>query len=68
MFIIHIVFLSLKLIYIAKNSSIILMFTKKITVLAKYLDFTNIFSKKLATKVLKQLKINKYGIYFQKSK
>ena len=35
---------------------------KKVIVIAKYLDFANIFLKKLAAKLPKYLNINKYAI------
>lgn len=42
--------------------------TKKIIILAKYLNFIDIFSKKLALKLLKISNINKYVIYLEPDK
>ena len=44
------------------------MFIKKVTILAKYIDFVNVFSKKLAIKLSKYLYINKYAINPEKDK
>ena len=41
---------------------------EKVTVLAKYLDFADVFLKKSAEVLLEQTKINKYAIKLKKSK
>ena len=61
-FIIYIIFLNLELIYLGQNTSIILFFHKKVTILAKYLHFIDILLKKLVLELLKYLSINKYTI------
>lgn len=47
-------------IYPIQKISIILLLTKKSIPLAKYLDFINLFLKKLAAKLLEFSSINKY--------
>lgn len=72
-FIIYITFLWLKekiIIYIASKTQITLLNIKKllISVFTKYLDFVDIFLKKLTTKLFKQLIINKHTINLKKYK
>ena len=52
------------------KASIISLSITKIpkNVFAKYLDFIDIFSKKLVTKLLKHLGLNKYAIDLEKGK
>ena len=45
-----------------------LLLAKKVTILAKYLDFANIFLEKLANIFLKQIEVNEYAIKLQKGK
>ena len=45
-----------------------LLLTNKVNILEKYLDFTDVFSKKLAEVLPKHTKINKYIIKLQKDK
>lgn len=63
-FVIHVIFfsLSLILIYLTKIIYIILLFIKKIKILVRYLDFSNVFSKKNALILLKIIKLNQYFI------
>ena len=44
------------------------LLTKKVTDFAKYLDFVDVFSRKLTKILLKQTKVNEYVIKFEKSK
>lgn len=50
------------LIYPARKAQIALLVAKKITILAKYLDFANMFLKKVAPELLKCSDINKHII------
>ena len=67
-FIIYVAFFSLRLIHLALKTQIVLSLTKKMTILVKYLDFVDIFLKKLTTKLPKYLSINKYTSKLKKSK
>ena len=49
-------------IYLIWETQIVLLNLKKVIILAKYLDFTDLFLKKLAKVVPKQIDINKYAI------
>lgn len=57
-------------IYLACEAQIALLKTNEapITVLAKYLNFTNVFSKKYATILPKYIKINIYAIDLEEGK
>lgn len=62
-FVIHITFLSLSLkilIHSTWEAQIASLVAKKITILIKYLDFVNLFSKKLAAELFKRSTINKH--------
>lgn len=48
------------MIYIAKEIQIILLFAKKVKILAKYSNFSNIFSKKKALILLEIINLNQY--------
>lgn len=63
-FLIHVISfsLSLMLIHFAKKAQIILLITKKVKILAKYPDFSNIFLEKKALILLELIKFNKYTI------
>lgn len=50
------------LVYLACEAQITLLVVEKITILAKYLEFLNILSKKLDAKLLKRFDIKKYLI------
>lgn len=50
----------------ARKTQIALLLAKKVTVLANYLDFTDVFSKKLAEVLLEQIEINKHAIELEK--
>lgn len=68
-FIVYIVYFDRKiLIYSAWKARIILLLIKKITVLAEYLDFIDIFSKKSAVKFFEHSDINKYLINLELGK
>lgn len=47
-FIVYYIFSSLRLIYLSWKSQIILLLSKKVTVLTKYSDFKVVFSKKIS--------------------
>ena len=64
----HVVFLNLKLIYLASKIQIFLLLTKKNTILAKYLDFENLFLKKLAIELPKYSGINMHTINLEDAK
>lgn len=64
-FIIHIVFLypgSKISVYLAQKSQIALLIAKKIAILTKYSDYTNIFFKNLVKELCKYFTINKHSI------
>ena len=62
------IFFSLKPIYLAPKIVIVLLFNKKITILAKYLDLVDMFLNKLAIKLYKYFGINKYIIHQENNK
>lgn len=55
-------------IYPAQNFQITLLMAEKVNILVKYLDFTNIFLKKLAGKLFKYFDINEYLINLEPEK
>ena len=55
-------------IYLACKAQIALLIAEKITILAKYADFANVFLKKLAKVLLERTSINKYAIKLVDSK
>ena len=66
---VHVAFLTSKMsIHLARKSQIALLIAKKVTVLAKYSDFANIFSKKSSEMLLKYAGINGYAIKLENSK
>ena len=67
-FIVYITFLNLKSIYLTWKTQIGLLLTKKIIVLAKYLDFIEIYLKKWVKELFEYLDINKYAIDLEKNK
>ena len=68
-FVVYVSFLELKItIHLARKAQIALLLTIKITVLAKYLDFADIFLEKLANILSEQIGVNKYTIKFEKGK
>lgn len=60
--------LSLMLIYLAREAQIASLIPKKVKILAKYSDFSNVFSKKKALVLLKLTKLNQYTIKLKSSK
>ena len=67
----YVKFLSLKpkiTINLSRKAHIALLLTKKVIVLAKYLDFANIFFKKSVKMLPKRIKINEYAIQLIDSK
>ena len=54
-------------IYLIRKTQIALLIAKKILVLAEYLDFLDIFSKKKTLILLKITKLNQFVIELQKS-
>lgn len=68
-FIVNIAYFDRKiLIYLAKKTLIALLLAKKVSVWAKYLDFTNVFLKKLVVELFKHFTINKYFINLELGK
>lgn len=61
-FVMHVTFLSFNkimiIIYLTKKAQIALLLTKEVKILAKYLDFFNVFSKKKALVLLEITKLN----------
>lgn len=55
-------------IYLAWKAQIALFIIKKVNISAKYMDFANIFLKKLAKIFLDQFSINKHAIELENSK
>ena len=53
-------------IHLARKIQIALLFVKKVTILTKYLDFANIFLKKLAEVPLEKTEANKHAIKLKK--
>ena len=51
-----------------RKAQITLLLAKKVTVLAKYLDFANIFSKESANILSEQTGINKHAIELEEGK
>lgn len=49
-------------IYLMKKAQIFLLLVEKFTILVEYLDFVDIFSKKLAQLLLKRTKVNEHAI------
>lgn len=56
------------LMYLAWKAQIILLLTKKLIILAKYLDYTNMFLKQSAIELPKQSDINQNAINLELSK
>ena len=68
-FVVYLSFLRLKItIYLPKKAHIALLLAKKVIVLAKYLDFIDVFFQKLANLLLEQTRANKYAIKLEKGK
>lgn len=68
-FIMHMPYLKAKIsISQAEKGLIAVLLAKKITLLDEYLDFADVFSKKLTTKLPKHFIINKYAFYLKSSK
>ena len=68
-FVVHIKTLGLGMaIYLARKTQMALLLAKKVTVLAKYSDFLNVFLEKLANILLEQTGVNEYAIELEKSK
>lgn len=66
-FMVYVSLLKLKInIYPAKKAYLALLFIKKVTISAKYLDFADIFLNKLANVLLKQIDANKYATKLKK--
>lgn len=65
---IYVIFLILEIIQPALKVQIILLLNKKINVIVKYLQFINIFSKKLLIKLPKYSNIYEYFFDMEKSK
>ena len=62
-FLVYVASLTLKItIHLAREAQIVLFITEKVTVPAKYLDFADVFSKKLAEVLPERTDINKHAI------
>lgn len=62
-FIVYMIFLRFKMsIHLTWKAKIVLLLVEKITILAKYLDFLNIFSEISAMELFEWLNINKHTI------
>ena len=55
-------------IFPAKKAQIALLLAKKITILAKYLDFADMFLEELANVVSQQTRLNKHAVKLEKGK
>lgn len=70
-FIVYIALLSLDtkiMMCLAQKTQIVLLIAKNVTVLPKYINFVNVFLKKLAIKLIKHFNINKYTINLKLNK
>ena len=68
-FMVYVSSLKLKItIHPAKEAHMALFLAKKVTVLAEYLDFANIFLEKSANILPEQTEVNKYGIQLEEDK
>lgn len=56
------------LIHLTRKTQIVLLLAKKIKILAKYLDFSNVFSEKKVLILLEKTKLNQYAIKMQHGK
>lgn len=66
---IYVAYLKAKiLIYLTSKAQIASVIAEKVTILAKYLDFLNVFLKKLAVKLSKRFNINKQLINLELNK
>ena len=65
-FIVYITFISIITIHLAKKSLIALLLTKKMQILAKYSDFSDVFLKKKALILPAITKLNQDAIKLQK--
>ena len=62
-FVIYMTLLTLEIIiHLAKKAQIALLITEKVIVLVDYLDYTNVFPKKLADVLSERIDINNYAI------
>ena len=55
-------------IYLAREAQIALLLVQKVTVLAKYSDFANVFSEESANILPEQTRVNKHNIKLEKAK
>ena len=68
-FVIDVSFLKLRItIHPVKQAYLTLLVVEKVTILAEYLDFADVFSKKLANVLLKQIRANKHVIKLKEDK
>lgn len=56
------------LIYLTYKAQMIMLVAEKVIILAKYLNYANIFSKKLAAELINCFNINKYIINLKSDK
>ena len=66
---IHISFLQLRItLFLAKEAQIALLLAKKVTILAKFSDFTDIFLEKSANILQEQIGVNEHAIKLEEGK
>ena len=66
-FMVYVTFLSTMAIHLVIKAQITLLVDKKMQILAKYSNFSNVFLKKKTLILLKATKSNQYTIKFQKN-
>ena len=55
-------------IYLVRKAQIVLILAQKVTVLAKYSDFANVFLEESTNILPKRTKVNKFAIMLEESK
>lgn len=60
--------IGIMIIYLAQKAQIVFLLTKRVIILTKYSDFSNIFLKKLTIIIPKKNNINRHIIEVKKSK
>lgn len=62
----HVTFLLIMVIYLAREAQIALLLTKEVTIPKEYFDFINVFLEKKSLMLLKITDLNQYAIELQK--
>ena len=65
-FVVHVTFLLMMVIYLARKAQIALLIAKEVKISTKYLDFADVFFKKKASILLKATKLNQHAIKLYK--